>query len=85
MSSTRRVRTKIIKILVTVEPLGEGKGCNYEIIGAVVHLGGSINVGHYIAYAKQGDQWIYFNDSKVAVSQDPDLGNAYVYILRRKD
>ena len=51
----------------------------------MVHLGRSVHVGHYIAYAKQTEGWIYFNDNKVAMSETPQIGKSYICILKRKD
>ena len=71
--------------LVQIEEDDAKTSTKYELIGAVVHLGKSIHVGHYVSYAKKDGQWIYFNDSKVAVTEEPDLGGAYIYILKRKN
>jgi len=39
--------------------------------------------GHYVCYAKNDkNEWVYFNDSKVAASSDPLLGKAYIYIFK---
>lgn len=36
----------------------------YEMIGMVVHIGSSINNGHYINYIKYDNKWYYYSDSE---------------------
>ncbi|KAJ8922243.1 hypothetical protein NQ315_004180 [Exocentrus adspersus] len=57
---------------------GEGK---YKLIGFISHMGTSTMVGHYVAHLLKNDQWVIFNDNKVAISEHPpkDLGYMYVY------
>ncbi|XP_018573287.1 ubiquitin carboxyl-terminal hydrolase 5 [Anoplophora glabripennis] len=57
---------------------GEGK---YKLIGFISHMGTSTMVGHYVAHLLKNDQWVIFNDNKVALSEHPpkDLGYVYVY------
>lgn len=57
----------------------------FEAIGSVIHLGRSVHVGHYVAYTKQADGWIYFNDNKVAKSDNPAVGKSYICFFKRKD
>ena len=52
---------------------------------AIVHLGKSVHCGHYVAYVKKEGKWIYYNDNKVAVSNEPLLGKAYILIYERID
>lgn len=35
----------------------------YELVGGMIHIGTSINVGHYIAIEKRGNKWYRINDS----------------------
>ena len=57
----------------------------YEIVASILHLGGSIHMGHYVCYAKKDGKWVYYNDSKVHDSLDTPLGKSYMLILKRKD
>lgn len=49
-----------------------GKG-QYRLLGAVIHLGASIQCGHYVCYIFRKGEWLYLNDSKVAVVARPQL------------
>ena len=53
------------------------------ILAAIVHLGSSALSGHYVAYIKKQDNWILYNDSKVAETPDPVLGKGYFYLFKR--
>ncbi|KAJ8942716.1 hypothetical protein NQ318_017015 [Aromia moschata] len=57
---------------------GEGK---YKLIGFISHMGTSTMVGHYVVHLLKNDQWVIFNDNKVALSEHPpkDLGYMYLY------
>ena len=55
----------------------------YVVHGAIVHLGKSVHCGHYVYYGRQGNDWILFNDRKVARTAEPLIGKAYILILRR--
>jgi len=57
---------------------GEGK---YKLRAFISHMGSSSQVGHYVCHILKDDQWIIFNDNKVALSQTPpkDLGYLYLY------
>jgi len=50
----------------------------------IVHLGKSVHAGHYISYVRRDGKWIYLNDAKVAISDEPSLGKGYIYVLKRK-
>lgn len=40
--------------------------------------------GHYVAHLrKANDQWVLFNDDKVAATPKPPIGEAYMYVLER--
>lgn len=53
----------------------------YKLTGFISHMGTSTMVGHYVAHLLKNDQWVIFNDNKVALSEHPpkDLGYMYVY------
>ncbi|CAH0548002.1 unnamed protein product [Brassicogethes aeneus] len=57
---------------------GDGK---YKLIGFISHMGTSSMVGHYVVHLLKDGQWVIFNDSKVAISENPpkDLGYMYLY------
>ena len=57
---------------------GDGK---YRLRAFISHMGSSTQVGHYVCHILKDNQWIIFNDNKVAISQAPpkDLGYLYLY------
>ena len=55
----------------------------YMLHGAIVHLGKSVHCGHYVCYIRHNNEWVLFNDRKVAKTNEPLIGKAYVLILRR--
>jgi ubiquitin C-terminal hydrolase len=63
----------------------ESKATAYELIGFILHSG-STGGGHYEAYAKKGEQWVWYNDSRVSIPSDQDLNGAaekaYVYFYK---
>ena len=67
------------------EDLQRADAVHFAGSGAVVHLGRSVHVGHYIAYTRQQEGWIYFNDNKVAKAENQQVGKSYILILNRKD
>ncbi len=58
---------------------------SYTLAGVVVHLGKSAECGHYVCYTKKDGKWIYFNDSKVAISQDPAIDKGLMFLFTRSD
>jgi hypothetical protein len=58
----------------------------YELVGFIFHHGG-YGSGHYVAYAKKGEQWGLYNDERVSVPSQAELKSsaegAYVYFYRR--
>ncbi|CAD8213757.1 unnamed protein product [Paramecium octaurelia] len=57
----------------------------YELFACIVHLGRSVQSGHYVSYIKKNGGWILYNDSKVAKIVEPSLNNGYMYIFKRLD
>ncbi|KAF5292902.1 hypothetical protein FQR65_LT11154 [Abscondita terminalis] len=57
---------------------GDGR---YKLIAFVSHMGTSSMVGHYVVHILKEGHWVIFNDSKVALSENPpkDLGYLYLY------
>ena len=60
----------------------DGKG-DYELFGIVSHMGANTSCGHYVAHVKKNNEWVLFNDNKVAVSAQPPLGMGYLYFFKR--
>jgi ubiquitin carboxyl-terminal hydrolase 5/13 len=61
---------------------GEGK---YTMVGLVSHIGKNTGSGHYVAHLKKDGKWVIFNDEKVAVSSQPPIQHAYMYLFQRTD
>lgn len=57
----------------------------YNLNSFITHLGSSTHVGHYVCHIKKDGQWYYFNDAKVARTNDPPIGKGYMYFLRKPD
>ncbi|KAL4447002.1 hypothetical protein ABPG74_014974 [Tetrahymena malaccensis] len=57
---------------------------NFELQAAIVHIGKSVHSGHYVAYVKRNNEWVYYNDAKVAEAEDPALGKGYIYLFKLK-
>ena len=49
----------------------------YDLVAVVVHIGSSINRGHYISIVKSEDIWILFDDDIVDVSK-PFTGHLFL-------
>ncbi|XP_030385428.1 ubiquitin carboxyl-terminal hydrolase 5 [Scaptodrosophila lebanonensis] len=54
----------------------------YKLVAFISHMGTSAQVGHYVCHIRKKGEWVIFNDSKVAKSQNPpkDLGYLYLYM-----
>ncbi|XP_055909044.1 ubiquitin carboxyl-terminal hydrolase 5 [Eupeodes corollae] len=61
---------------------GDGK---YSLVAFISHMGTSSQVGHYVCHIKKDNQWVIFNDSKVAVSQNPPKDLGYLYLYKRQN
>ena len=67
-------------------PYKDGKAGVYNLHGFITHLGASVHCGHYVCHLrKEGNQWVYFNDAKVAMTQDPPIGKGYMYFFRKAE
>ena len=57
----------------------------YDLFATITHLGTSVHSGHYVCHVKQSDQdnWVYFNDSKVAGTVEPPIGKGYMYFFTK--
>jgi len=54
---------------------------HYKLHSTIVHLGKSAGAGHYVCYCKKEKQWIYFNDRKVCISEEPDIAKGFAFIF----
>ena len=57
----------------------------YQLQSTITHLGSGLGSGHYVCHTRfkeDATKWIYFNDDKVAVMDDPPIGKGYMYFLR---
>lgn len=59
---------------------GEGK---YNLVGFASHIGSNTNCGHYVAHIIKDGKFVLFNDSKVAISQNPPSDLGFLYFYRR--
>lgn len=55
----------------------------YKLVGFISHMGTSSQVGHYVCHILKDNQWVIFNDSKVAISQNPPKELGYLYMYQR--
>jgi ubiquitin carboxyl-terminal hydrolase 5/13 len=56
---------------------------NYSLYGFITHLGSSVHCGHYVCHLRKDGKWVYFNDAKVAETNDPPIGKGYMYFFRK--
>lgn len=49
----------------------------------VSHMGTSTMVGHYVVHILKDGHWVIFNDSKVALSENPPKELGYLYLYER--
>lgn len=55
----------------------------YKLVAFISHMGSSSQVGHYVCHILKNDKWVIFNDSKVAISQNPPKELGYLYLYQR--
>ena len=62
----------------------------YTLQSFITHLGAGVHAGHYVAHvhkprdAETADKaWVYFNDAKVAVTDDSPFGKGYMYFFTK--
>jgi ubiquitin carboxyl-terminal hydrolase 5/13 len=65
-------------------PLEDGDG-KYNLVGIISHIGENTGSGHYVAHLKKDGRWVIFNDEKVALSENPPIRHAYMYLFQRSD
>jgi ubiquitin carboxyl-terminal hydrolase 5/13 len=51
----------------------------------ISHIGKNTGSGHYVAHIKRDGKWVIYNDEKVALSENPPLQHAYLYLFQRTD
>ena len=63
----------------------------YNLKSFITHLGSSVHAGHYVAHVNKARDsetaepaWVYFNDAKVAVTNDAPFGKGYMYFFTKK-
>jgi ubiquitin carboxyl-terminal hydrolase 5/13 len=77
----------------TADAAARGK---YSLVGFMSHMGGTTMSGHYVCHIRKDaasgrgeasgrGQWYIFNDSKVAVSEEPPLDLGFVYVYKRME
>jgi len=57
---------------------------NYKFSKFITHLGASVHAGHYVCHVRRGQEWIYFNDCKVAQCPEPPFGKGFVYVFQKQ-
>lgn len=55
----------------------------YKLVAFISHMGTSSQVGHYVCHIFKNSQWVIFNDTKVAISQNPPKEFGYLYLYQR--
>ncbi len=74
-------RSSIPKASASLED-GDGK---YNLVGLISHIGKNTGSGHYVAHLKRDKKWVIYNDEKVALSENPPIRHAYMYLFQRSD
>lgn len=55
----------------------------YKLVAFISHMGTSTVAGHYVCHILKEGRWVIFNDSKVALSENPPKDLAYLYFYKR--
>jgi len=56
----------------------------YKLRAVVSHVGKTTNSGHYVCHVKQDNgTWVFFNDDKVVIAEDPPLDLGYVLLFEQ--
>jgi hypothetical protein len=68
--------------LVPEGPGGTGDPVTYRCTGIVVHLGGGVGSGHYVAYVRRGErQWLRVDDTLVSEVDEEVIRGLSPYLL----
>ena len=54
----------------------------YRLFAIISHMGTSTSCGHYVCHIRKGEEWVIFNDRKVARSVNPPIQSGYVYVYQ---
>jgi len=65
-----------------VPAIKDGNGV-YRLKAFISHMGTSTQSGHYVCHILKDGKWVLFNDSKVALSEQPPKDMGYMYIFER--
>ncbi|KAF5295483.1 hypothetical protein FQR65_LT10471 [Abscondita terminalis] len=83
-------RTKLLQH-VKLDSFIHLDSANYELYAAVVHVGSSLDSGHYYTYARNGEEWYKFNDCVVTRTTAEELCSVrppetpYILFYSRQD
>lgn len=55
----------------------------YRLVAFISHMGTATMVGHYVVHIFKDNQWVIYNDNKVAKSENPPKDLGYVYLYER--
>ncbi|RDD44181.1 Ubiquitin carboxyl-terminal hydrolase 5 [Trichoplax sp. H2] len=58
-------------------------GTRYRLVAFISHMGSNTFCGHYVCHILKDGRWVIFNDRKVAISEVPPKGLAYLYLYKR--
>lgn len=67
--------------LFTCAEVDNGK---FQLSSFITHLGASVHAGHYVCHIRKGQDWIYYNDAKVAKCPTPPFGKGFIYVFDQK-
>ena len=59
----------------------EGKVQQYKLRGVIEHTGKNTNEGHYHAYVREGDNWVWWSDEKSKAIHWEEVKEKQAYIL----
>jgi ubiquitin carboxyl-terminal hydrolase 5/13 len=57
----------------------------YNMYGFITHLGKNTSFGHYVCHIKKENNWIYYNDSRVSISNDPPFSKGFIFVFKNKN
>jgi Ubiquitin carboxyl-terminal hydrolase len=61
----------------------EAEDAKYALSGFIFHRGESTQVGHYVAYVRDKNAWILFNDDRVSEIDVPPANQCYIALYSR--
>lgn len=81
---------KVISTATTTTFQDSNVSTKYHLKGVISHVGKSTMSGHYVAHINQSNagekpKWVFFNDEKVVLAQDPPLDLGYILMYERID